>query len=112
MDRGSVQTDAAVVELYGLPPEQFVAARNQLARRSATAGRCGGVEGVFDEFGAHVVGDRPASQAAGVAVDHRGGSNKSNQEQEDALCVEGIERWSARSRDATPADAMEVVRTD
>jgi hypothetical protein len=27
-----VEIDAAVVELYGLPPEQFVAARNQLAK--------------------------------------------------------------------------------
>ena len=33
---------------------------------------CGGVEGVGDELGAHVVGDRPPRQAAGVAVDHGG----------------------------------------
>lgn len=27
-----MEINAAVVELYGLPPEQFVAARNQLAK--------------------------------------------------------------------------------
>jgi len=38
MDRGSVEIDAAVVELYGLPPEQFVAARNQLAKTARDGG--------------------------------------------------------------------------
>jgi hypothetical protein len=33
-----VEIDAAVVELYGLPPEQFVAARNQLAKTARDGG--------------------------------------------------------------------------
>jgi hypothetical protein len=32
VDRGSVEIDAALVELYGLPPERFVAASNELAK--------------------------------------------------------------------------------
>jgi hypothetical protein len=33
-----VETDAAAVELYGLPPEQFVAVRNQLAKTAREGG--------------------------------------------------------------------------
>jgi hypothetical protein len=36
------------------------------------AGRGGGLEGVLDEAGAHVVGDRPTSEPPAVAVDHGG----------------------------------------
>jgi hypothetical protein len=36
-------------------------------------GRCRGVlEGVGDEFSAHVIGDRPADELLGVAVDDGG----------------------------------------
>ena len=34
--------------------------------------RAGGFQRVFDQFGAHVVRDRPAGQFSGVAVDHGG----------------------------------------
>ncbi len=36
------------------------------------AGSLGRMEGVDDEFGAHVFGDRPAGQAPGGEVDGRG----------------------------------------
>jgi hypothetical protein len=36
--RGRVDTDAAVVELYGLAPEQFIAARNELVKAARVAG--------------------------------------------------------------------------
>ena len=39
------------------------------AAQAAAVGQ-GGLEGVLDELGAHVVGDRPAGELAGAAVDH------------------------------------------
>ena len=47
-----------------------VAVEDRSCQRST--GRGGGLECISDEVGSHVVRDRPAHQAAAVAVDHRG----------------------------------------
>ena len=46
--------------------------RRRLPARQGPPGAGDADRDVFDQFGAHVVGDRPAGERAGVQVDHRG----------------------------------------